>query len=69
MTYEIQVDNVWCNLDEECPSYSLSLKTDKFYFFIEEPYCYSDEEIDSLLERKERGGIGGGGKQILVFGC
>ena len=61
MNFVIQVDKSGCNLDEDCRSYFLSLKTDKFYFAIEEPYCYSDEEIDPLLERKEGSGIGGGG--------
>lgn len=61
MAYEIGVEIMGDYSDEEHPSYFLSLKTDKFYFSIGEPYCYSDKEIDSLLERKKGSGIGGGG--------
>ncbi len=56
MSYEIRVEY---NRESE-DSYYLSLKTKQFYFSIEEPYCYSDEEIDSLIEKEGRG-IGGGG--------
>ncbi len=65
MTYEIRVVYMGCDPDE---GYYLSLKTDKFYFSIEEPYCYT-KEIDSEIERKEGSGIGGGGNSSwsLIF--
>ena len=61
MAYEIQVTCMGYDPDE---GYYISLKTDKFYFCIEEPYCYTDKEIDSMIERKEECGIVGGGNSL-----
>ena len=57
MVYKIQVTYMSRNLDE---GYYISLRTEKFSFTIDEPYCYN-EEIDHMIERKEGSGIGGGG--------
>jgi hypothetical protein len=60
MAYEIKVSYMSrCCPDEEFPSYFISLESDKYYFSIGEPYCYSDKEIDAVLEGT--GGIDGGG--------
>jgi hypothetical protein len=59
MSYKICVE--YLSEEGEPDSYYLSLQTEKIFFSIEEPYCYTENQIDSLLERKEGHGIGGGG--------
>ena len=58
MTCEILVEYATSN---PVDGYYLSLRSEKFHFFIGEPYCYSDEDIDALIGRREGFEICGGG--------
>jgi len=59
MPCEIRV--VYTSEGQKLDSYRLSLRTEKFFLSIDEPYCYEDDEIDGMLEIKEGCGVGGGG--------